>query len=121
MRIILRSEQQVQYAIKFLQDFIIDPNNFEEITFKSYKQNRSLEQNALYWKWMTVCGETLGYSKDGMHQTFMREHLAPLIIDTPSGDVMEYSTKKLSVKEMSTYMENVSFTAGEYGVKLPHE
>jgi hypothetical protein len=34
---------------------------------------------------------------------------------------MEYSTRKLNVKEMAAYMEQVSFTAGEYGVKLPNE
>jgi hypothetical protein len=98
-----------------------NPDKLMELTIKPFKKNRSVAQNSLYWKWMMICADELGYTKEGMHQTFMRELLAPIIIDTPSGDVMEYSTRKLNVKEMATYMEQVSFTAGQMGVKLPHE
>ena len=98
-----------------------NPDKLMELTIKPFKKNRSIAQNSLYWKWMMICAHEMGYTKEGMHQTFMRELLAPIIIDTPSGDVMEYSTRKLNVKEMAAYMEQVSFTAGEYGVKLPHE
>ena len=121
IKIILRSDIQINHAIHTLKELKINPEELFELTIKPYKKNRSLEQNALYWKWMMICADELGYTKEGMHQTFMRELLAPIIIDTPSGDVMEYSTRKLNVKEMSSYMEQVSFTAGEYGVKLPNE
>ena len=121
IKIILRSDIQISHAIHTLKELKINPEELFELTIKPYKKNRSLEQNALYWKWMMICADELGYTKEGMHQTFMRELLAPIIIDTPSGDVMEYSTRKLNVKEMSSYMEQVSFTAVAYGVKLPHE
>ena len=121
IKIILRSDIQINHAIHTLKELKINPEELFELTIKPYKKNRSLEQNALYWKWMMICADELGYTKEGMHQTFMRELLAPIIIDTPSGDVMEYSTRKLNVKEMSSYMEQVSFTAVAYGVKLPHE
>ena len=121
IKIILRSDIQINHAIHTLKELKINPEELFELTIKPYKKNRSLEQNALYWKWMMICADELGYTKEGMHQTFMRELLKPIIVDTPSGDVMEYSTRKLNVKEMSSYMEQVSFTAGEYGVKLPNE
>ena len=121
VRIILRGQAQKDHALKSLMNIEFNQDKLMELTIKPHKKNRSLEQNALYWKWMMICADELGYTKDGMHQTFMRELLAPIIIDTPSGDVMEYSTRKLNVKEMAAYMEQVSFTAGEYGVKLPHE
>jgi len=121
VRIILRGQAQKDHALKSLMNIEFNPDKLMELTIKPHKKNRSLEQNALYWKWMMICADELGYTKEGMHQTFMRELLAPIIIDTPSGDVMEYSTRKLNVKEMSSYMEQVSFTAGEYGVKLPNE
>ena len=121
VRIILRGQAQKDHALKSLMNIEFNPDKLMELTIKPYKKNRSLEQNALYWKWMMICADELGYTKEGMHQTFMRELLAPIIIDTPSGDVMEYSTRKLNVKEMSSYMEQVSFTAVAYGVKLPHE
>ena len=121
IKIILRSDIQINHAIHTLKELKINPEELFELTIKPYKKNRSLEQNALYWKWMMICADELGYTKEGMHQTFMRELLKPIIVDTPSGDVMEYSTRKLNVKEMSSYMEQVSFTAVAYGVKLPHE
>ena len=121
VKIILRGQAQKDHALKSLMNIEFNPDKLMELTIKPFKKNRSIAQNALYWKWMMICADELGYTKDGMHQTFMRELLAPIIIDTPSGDVMEYSTRKLNVKEMSSYMEQVSFTAGEYGVKLPNE
>jgi len=121
VKIILRGQAQKDHALKSLMNIEFNPDKLMELTIKPFKKNRSVAQNSLYWKWMMICADELGYTKEGMHQTFMRELLAPIIIDTPSGDVMEYSTRKLNVKEMATYMEQVSFTAGEYGVKLPHE
>ena len=121
VKIILRGQAQKDHALKSLMNIEFNPDKLMELTIKPFKKNRSVAQNSLYWKWMMICADELGYTKDGMHQTFMRELLAPIIIDTPSGDVMEYSTRKLNVKEMAAYMEQVSFTAGEYGVKLPHE
>ena len=121
VKIILRGQAQKDHALKSLMNIEFNPDKLMELTIKPFKKNRSVAQNALYWKWMMICADELGYTKEGMHQTFMRELLAPIIIDTPSGDVMEYSTRKLNVKEMSSYMEQVSFTAVAYGVKLPHE
>jgi hypothetical protein len=121
VKIILRGQAQKDHALKSLMNIEFNPDKLMELTIKPFKKNRSISQNSLYWKWMMICADELGYTKNGMHHTFMRELLAPIIIDTPSGDVMEYSTRKLNVKEMAAYMEQVSFTAGEYGVKLPHE
>ena len=121
VKIILRGQAQKDHALKSLMNIEFNPDKLMELTIKPFKKNRSISQNSLYWKWMMICADELGYTKNGMHHTFMRELLAPIIIDTPSGDVMEYSTRKLNVKEMAAYMEQVSFTAGEYGVKLPNE
>tara|TARA_R110001606_G_scaffold130742_1_gene266299 strand:+ start:7 stop:402 length:396 start_codon:yes stop_codon:yes gene_type:complete len=121
IKIILRSDRQISHAIHTLKELKINPEELFELTIKPYKKNRSLEQNALYWKWMMICADELGYTKEGMHQTFMHELLLPIIVDTPLGEIVEYTTTKLKVKEMASYMEQVSFTAGQMGVKLPHE
>ena len=121
VKIILRGVKQLDHALATLQALPLDPDKLFELTIKPYKKNRSLEQNALYWKWMMICADELGYTKEGMHQTFMHELLLPIIVDTPLGEIVEYTTTKLKVKEMASYMEQVSFTAGQMGVKLPHE
>ena len=40
-------------------------------------------------------------------------------MQTPSGIVEVYSTKKLKVKEMTAYLEGIERTATEMGIALP--
>ena len=114
-RIILREEEHRSYAINRVRAAPLGM----EVIIQPHKANRSLDQNALYWKWVSIMGPELGYSKEELHETLMRKHLPPRIVETMSGPVEVYTTTKLSVKEMSDYMERVSFTAGEMGVGLP--
>ncbi len=114
-RIIMREEEHRDYAINRVRAAPLGM----EVIIQPYKAKRSLDQNALYWKWITIIGDELGYTKDEMHETLMRQHLPPKIVSTMAGDVEVYSSTKLSVKEMSRYMELVEITAGTYGVKLP--
>ena len=37
------------------------------VTIKKYQKQRSLPANNLYWKWLTIIGNEIGYSKDEMH------------------------------------------------------
>jgi len=118
-RIIIRGEQQREHAINRLNALKLDPDAPMEVTIKPYKRNRSLEQNDLYWKWLTIMGCDLGYTKDEMHEEMMRQHLPPVSINTPAGIVEVYSTKKLKVKEMSSYLDAINITAGQMGIALP--
>lgn len=117
-KIIMRGEKQKTHAISRITAMRIDPDHLTEIVFQEHKTNRSLDQNALYWKWMTIFGASLGYTKNGMHRTMMEEHLEPILVQTPKGMREEYTTKKLKVREMSAYLENISITAGQMGVPL---
>jgi len=115
IRIILREEDHREYAINRLRNAKLGM----EVIIQPHKTNRSLDQNALYWKWVSVMGADLGYTKDEMHESLMREHLPPRVVETMNGPVETYTTTKLSVKEMSDYMEQVSITAGKMGIVLP--
>jgi hypothetical protein len=85
---------------------------------KPEKKSRSLEQNDLYWKWVTEIGIEHGNFKDDQHEILMRKLMKPRIFEA-DGEVYEiYSTKKLSVKEMSEYLNAVSMWAGTQGILL---
>lgn len=90
------------------------------VTIKPYKRNRSLEQNALMWKITTIIGNELGYTKDEMHQETMEMFLAPKSYTGLDGKVREYySTKGLTVKEMSDFIEHLYQLGAENGILLP--
>jgi len=116
-RIIIREERQRQHAIDRIAALNI--STAWDITIKPYKKNRSLEQNALMWKWLTLIGNELGYTKDEMHETFMRKFLPPITVNTIDGPAEVYSTKPLKVKEMAEYLNHIDQFAAEYGIALP--
>jgi hypothetical protein len=116
-RIIIREERQRLHAIDRIAALNIE--TVWDISIKPYKKNRSLEQNALMWKWNTIIGDHLGYTKDEMHEEFMRKFLPPVMIDTMSGPVEVYSTKQLKVKEMAEYLNHIERFAAEYAIVLP--
>jgi len=118
-RIILREPKNVEYAIKSIQAVKVDPDKPFEVVIREYKRNRSLEQNNLYWKWLEIIGNTLGYSKDDMHEAMMRLHLTPRIVEVNGETIEAYSTRTLKVREMSDYMTKIQAWAAEFGIALP--
>ena len=71
------------------------------------------------WKWYSIIADDLGYTTEEIHEEFMRKLLIPITMQTPSGMVEVYSTKKLKVKEMTAYLEGIERTATEMGIALP--
>lgn len=116
-KIIIREERQREHALGRIVALNIEEP--WEVVIKPYKRNRSLDQNALMWKWYTIIGDDLGYTRDEIHEELMRKHLTPVCMKTPSGVVEVYSTKKLNVKEMTAYLEGIERTAAELGIALP--
>ena len=116
-RVIIREERQRQHAIDRITALNIE--TVWDVSIKPYKKNRSLEQNALMWKWNTIIGNELGYTKDEIHETFMRKFLPPVTVNTLDGPAEVYSTKPLKVKEMAEYLNHIERFAAEYAIVLP--
>jgi hypothetical protein len=71
------------------------------------KARRTLPQNALYWKWLTIIEESTGNRKEDLHELFKlmfnpREVMFHNIPKTIGGE-----TKTLNKKEFSEYMNKV--------------
>ena len=116
-KIYIREERQRNHALDTIK--ALDIATVYEVTIKPYKRNRSLEQNSLMWKWYSIIADDLGYTTEEIHEEFMRKLLIPITMQTPSGLVEVYSTKKLKVKEMTAYLEGIERTATEMGIALP--
>ena len=116
-KIYLREERNREHAIGRIQALNLE--TVWEVSIKPYRRNRSLEQNSLMWKWYGIIAADTGYTNDEIHEELMRKHLTPTCVNTPSGPVEVYSTKKLKVREMTEYLEGIERTATGMGIALP--
>ena len=60
--IILTGQEQVDLAIDILSNLILVP--VHQLEIKPFKKDRSLAQNSIYWKWLTILGNEYGDSKN---------------------------------------------------------
>lgn len=89
------------------------------------KKKRSRSQNNLYWVWLTIMGNELGYSNEEMHDIFKHKYLKEKkdIVNKKTGELMTVdfirSTTSLNKAEMSDYMMKVERDSIELGIILP--
>ena len=90
----------------------------------TYVKRRSLSQNALMWKWINEVADHVqratGQDSDDVHDFFKRKFLKPKVIEIAGETVQKYSTKNLTVPEMTEYMNHIyAFVTSELGILLP--
>jgi len=94
-------------------------DGYYSLTIKEW--SRTLSQNALYWQWLTIIGNELGYEKNELHEVFL-DMFAPVmtfrdINGKPKQRKMRSS--EMSTKEMSEYMNHIDQFAAEQSIILP--
>lgn len=117
--IIVRDPVTRARAINFIG--MLNTDKPWEVKIGPYKTNRSLEQNALYWKWLGIIAKDTGHDADEIHEFCKQKFLEPIFVDI-NGEVHEArrTTTKLKVDEMSAYMNRVyAWATSELGILLP--
>jgi len=91
------------------------------IEIKEDKDSRSTNQNNLYWEWISVIGNELGYTKDETHILLRDKFLGYNEVTTKKGEAIKElkSTASMNVKEFAEYMEQVDMFIVKYGIILP--
>ena len=103
------------------------------VTAQEQEDERSLRQNAFYWAVVLKCTSEqakingVGATPDGWHLYWKREHLGYKFTKTklpgktrPSITKELRSTRSLSVKKMSIYLEKcIAQAATDFGVMFP--
>ena len=82
---------------------------------------RSIEQNNLYWKWITIIGNELGYFKNEMHEIFL-DMFAPTLTFADLNNKpkqRKVRSSEMTVKQMTAYLEQIEVFAAEQGIVLP--
>ena len=74
-------------------------------------EKRSSLQNRLYWQWMTVIGNHLGYSKDDMHDLMLAKF-------APSKKILDVeviiTTSTMTPTQMTYYMSEIKRWAYDF-------
>lgn len=95
-----------------------------QVTIEPFVKRRTLPQNALYWQWLTIIGDAIGYDKDEMHDVF-REKFLPVeyreVLGVMRKVLTSTSSEDFTTAHMSEYMNHIErFAAQELGILLPH-
>ena len=85
------------------------------------KWDRTLEQNRLYWKWLGVIGDELGYHKNEIHEVFLDMFSQIKTIRNLEGKPIQKRVRssEMNVKQMSEYMDQIQQFASENSIILP--
>lgn len=142
-KIVINSEEVRNRALTIIKGLPLSP--VVEVIIREYKKDRSLEQNALYWKWLTIIGADLGESKEDLHERYKGKFLVHIFErDDPDYAEMVHTLRNLyeqgfktesvylhkkivsltsttaaTVKQMSEYMDNIEHNAADMGISLP--
>lgn len=120
MQIIVRNGHSKQIIKQKIDE--IEEGDKYCVEIKAYVKSRTKAQNRLYWKWMTIIGNELGYKKNEMHTVYANMYLEPVVVEY-KGKRYETtrSTTSLNVREFIEYLNIIEqHAATEHGIRVPH-
>ena len=91
------------------------------IKIREVEVGRSIEQNALYWKWVDIIAKELGYQKEQMNLLIKYKFLQRETVNEHGSVTIDLkSTATLTKEEFSKFMNDVFFWANDtFNINLP--
>lgn len=91
------------------------------VDIKVKRENRTVDQNRLYWLWMACIMDETGEHKDNLHEYFKTKYLG---VDERQcfgyRFYMPNTTTSLDTKQFSDYLDRIQqFASSELGIVLP--
>lgn len=122
-QIILRSNFQRSHAITYLQGLLLDPERPYIMTVEPYTKKRTPSQLALLWvrhaEVSKAVADYTGHSAEDIHEILKAKFLKPRIVELGDTIVERYSTKGLTVTEMTDFMAAIeAWAKNELGLIL---
>ncbi len=95
-----------------------------EVIIKPYQKKRTDRQNGLYWVWIGIIADELGYEKDDLHD-ILRERFLPvrreMVLGIERKRLTSTSSRDFTAQMMADYMNHIHrFAAQEFGILLPN-
>jgi hypothetical protein len=142
---ILRDKTVLESLIIFLRSQAETP--LIEVVVKAHQKDRSLLQNSLYWRWVTVIANELGWTKEEVHHDLRNRILVPIYERDDEGFaeainairklytqgfkrdailihskiVRLTSTTSATVKQFAEYLTEIERDMIGKGIYLPHK
>jgi hypothetical protein len=92
------------------------------ITVDKHSGKRSHRQNALWWVYVTILANEIGYNKNEMHEILKMKFLKKEKVDEKTGEVFEFlcSTTSLNKTEFGEMINSlVQWAAETFNVVMP--
>ena len=92
-----------------------------EIRIRERSNSRSKEQNSLYWQWINILSNEIGFTKMEMHELIKYKFLKRNIVNDDGGEeIIIKSTTTLTVKEFNQLMNDLLYWSNDtLGINLP--
>ena len=93
-----------------------------EITIQKLKSTRSIQQNRLYWLYVTIMANELGYNKEELHEIIKYQFLKKEKANERTGEIFQYigSTANLSISEFMDLINSLQqWASQEFSIVLP--
>ncbi|MDR1097833.1 MAG: recombination protein NinB [Tannerella sp.] len=92
------------------------------VEVKLKRENRSIDQNRLYWLWISCISEETGNDRDTLHELFKQMYLgSEERIALNCQVAIRRSTSRLDTKEFTDYLNRIQqFVNTELGIILPN-
>jgi len=92
-----------------------------EIRIKVRTNNRSKEQNSLYWKWINILSNETGFQVEEMHELVKYKFLQRNVVNNDGvEEVILKSTTTLTVSEFNKFMNEVLYWSNDtLNINLP--
>ena len=121
-RVIQRDKPKEAAFKSLVQDYFLENPTTKEAVVTIQKSSRSDAQNRLYFYWVGILSQEVGYSKDEMHLVLADKFLPKIEFTTKKGKKISQipSTRKLNIDEFIDYICEIEMFSGEWGIKLPH-
>lgn len=119
------------------EELVAKLGNGDLIEAKLIEDTRSLNQNRLYWLWVSEIGKATGHTKDDLHERFKKHYALPILLrddpdlqpfidrvqglgtDAYDEFVRRYiSTTDLSVKQFTEMLNEIEVDARTRGIDL---
>ena len=141
----LATDEDRRRAMHVLRHIELSAEAPVQLKLSDWKRNRSVDQNRLYWKWLSIMAPDLGYeSTADLHDALKLKFCVPLLIESDEDYaagvialkaslaraeddealtlrrfvVRLTSTSALSVKQMTKYLEAIEVFAADMGINL---
>ena len=112
-------EKHKKEAIKYIDSIFAQD---KRVTVVITKEQRTLDQNRLYWLWLTCISQSTGNDKDSLHEYFVSKYLQPELIQVFEKMIYKrLSTTLLDTKKFTEYLNKIQvFANTELAIELPN-